>query len=116
MKFPHILTLVLLCALVTLATPALADDVTIDTFAAVQYSYGYFIAYVSAHGPAPLIDAHVLVNGVPVVPDRVDQNIYGPSNNYGIWTIYKYASGVARPGDAVTAVVTDATLHSASRM
>src|SRR5437867_4759161 len=110
MKSPKFVALVLLCALLSFAMPAAADELTIDALAAAQYSYGYFIAYVSAHGPAPIIDAHVLVNGVVVVPDRVDQHIYGPSNNFGVWTIYKYANGVARPGDVVTAVVTDMTL------
>src|ERR1051325_4170892 len=105
MKFPQILTLVLLCALVTLAMPALADDVTIDTFAAVQYSYGYFIAAVSAPGPAPLIDAHILVNGGPVDANRVAQTIHGPSNLAHRQPACQYASVVARPGDAVSAVV-----------
>ena len=55
MKSPKLVALVFVCALLSFAMPAAADDLTIDALAAVQYSYGYFIAYVSAHDSAPLI-------------------------------------------------------------
>jgi hypothetical protein len=116
MKRSRALVLVLSIVLALIA-PAFAGDVGIDILSAAQYEYGYFFAYVTAHDTAPLVDAHLLVDGVLIVPDKVDQYASGPSNGfyYSTWKFYKNANDVVKPGDVVTAVVTDATGSTAQR-
>ena len=100
--------LVLSALLAFLAVPASAGVVTAGSVTATQYSYPYFTALVQATGTMPLVDAHLVVNGTTVVQaDKVEMVKLDPRGTYVLWKIYKYAAGVVKPGDTVTAVVRD---------
>jgi hypothetical protein len=102
-------TLLIVPALLALfALPASAGMVTAGSVTATQYSYPYFTALVQATGTMPLVDAHLVVNGTTVVQaDKVELVKLDPRGTYVLWKIYKYAAGVVKPGDTVTAVVRD---------
>jgi hypothetical protein len=100
--------LVVSALLAFLAVPASAGVVTAGSVTATQYSYPYFTALVQATGTMPLVDAHLVVNGTTVVQaDKVELVKLDPRGTYVLWKIYKYATGVVKPGDTVTAVVSD---------
>ncbi|HYK02223.1 MAG TPA: hypothetical protein VE974_10735 [Thermoanaerobaculia bacterium] len=102
-------TLLAVPALLALfALPASAGVVTAGSVTVTQYSYPYFTALVQATGTMPLVDAHLVVNGTTVVrADKVELVKLDPRGTYVLWKIYKYAAGVVKPGDTVTAVVSD---------
>lgn len=90
------------------AIPASAGVVTVGSVTATQYEYPYFTALVQATGTTPLVDAHLVVNGTTVVKaDKVELVKLDPRGTYSLWKIYRYATGVVKPGDTVTAVVRD---------
>lgn len=94
--------------LASLAVPASAGVVTVGSVTASQYEYPYFTAMVQASGTAQLVDAHLVINGTTVIQaDKVEPVALDGQGNYMLWKIYKYATGVVRPGDLVTAVVRD---------
>lgn len=101
--------LLFVCAVVSLlALPAAAGTVNVGTVTATQYEYPYFVAVVHASGTAQLTDIHLLVNGTTVVqPDKVQATAFDPNGTFTSWTIYKYATGVVKPFDTLTAVVRD---------
>lgn len=90
------------------AVPASAGVVTVGSVTATQYDYPYFTALVQASGSAPLADAHLVVNGTTVVQaDKIEQVNLDGRGTYVLWKIYKYATGVVRPGDTLTVVARD---------
>lgn len=90
------------------AVPASAGVVTAGSVTATQYSYPYFTALVQASGTTTLADVHLVVNGTTVVQaDKVEMVNLNGQGTYVLWKVYKYATGVVKPGDAVTAVVSD---------
>ncbi len=94
--------------LALLAVPVSAGVVTVGSVTATQYQYPYFTALVQASGTTLLADAHLVVNGTTVVQaDKVEQVNLDGRGTYVLWKIYKYATGVVKPGDTVTAVVSD---------
>ena len=105
MKFRFLAVPVLLALL---AVPVSAGVVTVGSVTATQYQYPYFTALVQATGTTILADAHLVVNGTTVVQaDKVEQVNLDGRGTYVLWKIYKYTTGVVRPGDTVTAVVSD---------
>lgn len=108
-----------LCVTALSAIPAAAGDVRVGTVSATQYDYPYFAAMVQASGTVELADVHLVVNadsGTPIVvqPDKIQASVM-PGGTYVIYNIYKYATGVVRPGDTLTAVVRDADADSGDR-
>jgi hypothetical protein len=103
--------------LASLAVPASAGVVTAGSVTATQYSYPYFSALVQASGTAQLVDAHLVVNGTTVVQaDKVEPVKLDGRGNYMLWKIYKYSTDVVKPGDTVTAVVSDIDGDSDDKM
>ena len=97
---------VLLLALA--AMPASAGVITVGSVTATQYEYPYFTALVQASGNIQLTDVHLVVNGTTVVQaDRIEPVNLDGRGTYMLWKVYKYATGVVKPGDTVTAVVRD---------
>jgi hypothetical protein len=97
-----------LAVLAFFAVPAWAGAVNVGSVTATQYQYPYFTALVQASSTATLADAHLVVNGTTVVlADKVEQVNLDGRGNYVLWKIYKYATGVVKPGDTLTAVVQD---------
>ena len=106
-----------LAVLAFFALPASAGVVTVGSVTATQYEYPYFTALVQASGTAPLVDAHLVVNGTTVVQaDRVEPVDLDRRGTYMLWKIYKYSTGVVKPGDTVTAVVRDLDGESDDRL
>ena len=100
-----------------LAVPASAGVVTVGSVTASQYEYPYFTAMVQATGTTLLADAHLVVNGTTVVQaDKVEQVKLDGTGTYVLWKIYKYSTGVVRPGDTLTAVVRDVDADSDDKM
>ena len=94
--------------LAMLAVPAFAGVVNVGSVTATQYEYPYFMALVQASSTATLVDAHLVVNGTTVVQaDKTEMVKLDGRGNYVLWKIYKYATGVVKPGDTVTAVAND---------
>lgn len=94
--------------LALLAVPASAGVVTVGSVTATQYEYPYFTALVQASGTMTLADAHLVINGTTVVQaDKVEQVNLDGRGTYVLWKIYKYATGVVRAGDTLTAVARD---------
>lgn len=94
--------------LAMLAVPAFAGVVNVGSVTATQYEYPYFTALVQANSTAVLVNAHLVVNGTTVVQaDKIEQVKLDGRGNYVLWKIYKYATGVVKPGDTVTAVAQD---------
>ena len=115
MKLQSLILPALLLAL--FAVPASAGVVTVGSVTATQYEYPYFTALVQASGTAPLVDAHLVVNGTTVVQaDKVELVNLDGRGTYVLWKIYKYATGVVRPGDTVTAVARDTDGESDDRL
>jgi hypothetical protein len=110
-----LIVLLLTAALVVPVAPAWSADVTVNTVVATQYAPGFFIALVYAQGAHDLIDAQIAVNNVVVVPDKVEEYSASRPNNPTLWKIVKYARDVVKPGDTVTAIVTDTEGNSNSR-
>ena len=103
--------------LALLAVPAFAGVVTVGSVTATQYSYPYFTALVQASSTSVLVDAHLVVNGTTVVQaDRIEPVKLDGRGNYMLWKIYKYSTGVVKPGDTVTAVVQDIDGDSDDRL
>ncbi|HEV8586869.1 MAG TPA: hypothetical protein VGT02_18050 [Methylomirabilota bacterium] len=99
------------------AAPASATDtyypLTVDSLSGAQYSYGFFFANASAHASEPIIDGHLLVNGVAAAGLRIEE--YRTGDGLGaIWKFTGYTT-VVIPGDVLTLVVTDASGDSAQR-
>ena len=95
-------------ALVLFALPASAGVVTVGTVTATQYEYPYFSALVQATSTTPLVDAHLVVNGTTVVQaDKIEPVKLDGKGTYMLWKIYKYATGVVKQGDTLTAVARD---------
>jgi len=106
-----------LAVLAFFAVPAWAGAVSVGSVTATQYQYPYFTALVQASSTATLVDAHLVVNGTTVVvADKVEQVNLDGRGNYVLWKIYKYATGVVKPGDTVTAVVQDLDGDSDDRL
>ena len=106
-----------LAVLAFFAVPAWAGAVNVGSVTATQYQYPYFTALVQASSTATLVDAHLVVNGTTVVQaDKVEQVKLDGRGNYVLWKIYKYATGVVKPGDTVTAVVQDLDGDSDDRL
>lgn len=106
MKLRTLVAPALLLAL--LAVPASAGVVTAGSVTATQYQYPYFTALVQATGTIALADVHLVVNGTTVVQaDKVEPVNLDGRGTYMIWKIYKYATGVVKPGDTLTAVIRD---------
>ena len=102
------LLIVLLTTFLTgLAVPGWAGDVTVDAVIAAQYPFGFFIALVYAHGTDELLDVQLVANDLPIVPDKVEAFSVDYANNATLWKIVKFAKDVVKPGDTLTAVVTD---------
>ena len=102
------LFLVVALTVVGVGGVATAGDVVVDAVYAVEYGFhSFFIALVYAHGEAPLVDAQLLVNGTPIVEDRVQKYVLDPSSNATLFVIKKYGMTVVQPGDILTALVTD---------
>jgi hypothetical protein len=115
MKLQSLIVPALLLAL--FAVPASAGVVTVGSVTATQYEYPYFTALVQASGTTPLVDAHLVVNGTTVVQaDKVELVNLDGRGTYVLWKIYKYATGVVRPGDTVTAVARDVDGESDDRI
>lgn len=94
--------------LALLAVPASAGVVTVGSVTATQYEYPYFTALVQASSTTVLADAHLVVNGTTVVQaDKIEPVKLDGRGNYMLWKIYKYSTGVVKPGDTVTAVARD---------
>jgi hypothetical protein len=111
----HFLAVSALLAL--LAVPASAGVVTVGSVTATQYEYPYFTALVQATGTTPLVDAHLVVNGTTVVTaDKIEPVKLDGRGTYMLWKIYKYATGVVKPGDTLTAVVRDLDGDSDDRL
>ena len=92
------------------AVPASAGNVTVNSVNAVQYSYPYFFATVQASDTVPLTnaDVHFVINGTTIVqPDKIEAVKLHPQSLYMLWKVYKYATNVVKPGDTITAVVSD---------
>ena len=103
--------------LALLAVPASAGVVTVGSVTATQYQYPYFTALVQASGTTVLADAHLVVNGTTVVQaDKIEPVKLDGRGNYMLWKIYKYSTGVVKPGDTVTAVVQDLDGDSDDRL
>lgn len=109
----------LLALLFLVVVPASAD-VAVNSVTASQYDYPYFAAMVQATGTTLLGDIHLTVTSPDgtvrvIVPDSVDRtNLDG----YGLYVIYqvrKYAAGVVKPGEVLTAVVRDLNAIDGSR-
>lgn len=99
------------------AVPASAGVVTVGSVTATQYQYPYFTALVQATGTTPLADLHLVVNGTTVVqPDKVELVNLDGRGTYVLWKVYKYATGVVKPGDTVTAVAQDVDGDSDDRL
>ena len=100
---------VLIAGLVAgLATPVAAADIT-AVVAASQFSSGLFIALVSATGPSMLVDAQLVVNNTtPIVPASVESYSLNGPRNATLFKIVSYTQ-VVKPGDTLTAIVTDVT-------
>ena len=106
-----------LALIALLAVPASGGVVTVGSVTASQYEYPYFTAMVQATGTALLADAHLVINGTTVVqPDKVEQVNLDGRGTYVLWKIYKYSTGVVKPGDTVTAVVRDADADSDDKL
>jgi hypothetical protein len=103
--------------LAMLAVPAFAGVVSVGSVTATQYEYPYFTALVQASSTVVLVDAHLVVNGTTVVPaDKIEQVKLDGRGNYVLWKIYKYATGIVKPGDTLTAVVQDLDGDSDDRL
>ncbi|HEX6083570.1 MAG TPA: hypothetical protein VF266_03535 [Thermoanaerobaculia bacterium] len=103
--------------LAMLAVPAFAGAVNVGSVTATQYEYPYFTALVQASSTTLLADAHLVINGTTVLQaDKVEQVNLDGRGNYVLWKIYKYAAGVVKPGDTVTAVVRDLDGDSDDRL
>jgi hypothetical protein len=110
------LSLLALAAIV-LALPASAGVVTVGSVTATQYQYPYFTALVQASGTTQLADAHLVVNGTTVVvADKIEPVNMDGRGTYMLFKIYKYATGVVKPGDTLTAVVNDIDGESDDRL
>ena len=97
-----------LCVLAFVAVPASAGVVTVGSVTATQYDYPYFTALVQATGTTPLANVHLVINGTTVVQaDKVEQVNLDGRGTYVLWKVYKYATGIVRPGDTLTAVAHD---------
>lgn len=106
MKRHFLAVSVLLFALI--AVPASAGVITVGSVTATQYEYPYFTAMVQASGTIQLADVHLVVNGTTVVQaDKIEPVNLDGRGTYMLWKIYKYSTGVVKPGDTVTAVVRD---------
>ena len=109
-----VLSLAFAVALLGLTRPA-AADVTVDLVAASQFEFPYFVAVVSAQGGTEL-SADLLVNdtalGAPAKVEKFEYSYLGRDI-----TAFKiiYNASVVKPGDTVTAVVTDIDLSSATK-
>lgn len=100
-----------------MAMPAAAGVVTVGSVSATQYEYPYFTALVQAQSTALLADAHLVVNGTTVIqPDKVELVNLNGQGTYVLWKIYRYATGVVKPGDTLTAVARDADGDSDDRL
>ena len=110
MRTLRILAVLIFLCLSVVARPAIAGDVTVDRVVAAQFSFGYFIAVVVAHGTADLVNAQLSVNGTAIVADNVREYVIDPEKNLTAWTIVKYAHEVVTPGDVLTATVSDIEL------
>ena len=114
MKARFLIVPALLLAFV--AVPASAGVVTAGSVTATQYSYPYFTALVQATGTVRLADVHLVVNGTTLVqPDKVEMVDLNGQGTYVLFKVYKYATGVVKPGDTVTAVATDVDGESDDR-
>ena len=103
--------------LALLAVPASAGVVTVGSVTATQYEYPYFTALVQASSTTVLADAHLVVNGTTVVQaDKIEPVKLDGRGNYMLWKIYKYSTGVVKPGDTVTAVARDLDGDSDDRL
>lgn len=94
------------------AVPAAAGVVTVQTVSATQYTYPWFGATIYAYGTVNLADAHLVVQHTDgtttvVVPDQVSRYVLDGQGNYVQWNIVKYATGIVKPGDQLSAVVSD---------
>src|SRR5438093_3657755 len=114
MRTLRILAVLIFLCLSVVARPAIAGDVTVDRVVAAQFSFGYFIAVVVAHGTADLVNAQLSVNGTAIVADNVREYVIDPEKNLTAWTIVKYAHEVVTPGDVLTATVSDIELGGRS--
>lgn len=116
LKFALLVAVVLTAALTAFATPVAAGGrpiTLIDQVVASQFDTGVFVALVAASGPADIIDAQIAVNGVAVVPDKVESYATDGPRNATLFKIVKYGT-VAAPGSTLTAIVTDTGGSSAT--
>ena len=103
---PLVAVLAIFC-LSIVAPPAIAGDVTVDSVVAAQYGFGYFVAIVVAHGTADLVDVVLSVGNTAIADVNIHEYVLDPARNLTLWTIVKHANGVVKPGDHLTATVTD---------
>ena len=101
--------LLTLCS-VSLVMPASAAQLTapaVSVVAASQFDSGLFVALVTAYGPVDIIDAQLVVNNTtPIVPASVESYEAPGAKNATLFKIVTY-TGVVKPGDTLTAIVTD---------
>jgi hypothetical protein len=99
-----------------LVTPALAADVNVVSVAASQFDSGFFIAVVTATSANPLIDAQLVVNSTPVAGATVEAYAIDLPGSVDA-TVFKITATTktVKPGDTLTAIVTDINATSATR-
>jgi hypothetical protein len=102
------------------AVPMFAGTVSVMSMTASQYDYPYFGAMVTASGTSILGDAHLVVTHADgtttvVVPDSIERTDLDTRGYYVTYIFRRYASGVVKPGDTLTAVVRDQDASDSSK-
>ena len=109
-----VIAALLVVLIVGFVAPAIAAEVKV--VAASQFDSGFFIALVTATSATQLIDAQLVVNNTPVTGAKVEAFAIDLPGAVDA-TIFKITTTVktVKPGDTLTAIVTDVDASHATR-